>query len=167
MHLLPVHKISVRALGLKLIHTHTSYLSQTPQTCLCKNFLSGVNFSRLSEKNAYIWLFRDIFSVFGAFSCFFGCKICPVCVKEMTNMRYVIVMMLLLMVRICKMIMIIDTISKNLVGAAVLRCKIKCFSSQRILAMCNMKYSVMTFVQPLTYLVTRNPARLTQAFASR
>ena len=22
--------------------------------CLCKNFLSGVNFSRLSEKNAYI-----------------------------------------------------------------------------------------------------------------
>ena len=33
---------------------HTSYLSQTPQTCLCKNILSGVNFSRLSEKNAYI-----------------------------------------------------------------------------------------------------------------
>ena len=33
---------------------HTSYLSQTPQTCLCKSFLSGVNFSRLSEKNAYI-----------------------------------------------------------------------------------------------------------------
>ena len=30
--------------------SHTSYLSQTPQTCLCKNFLSGVNFSRLSEK---------------------------------------------------------------------------------------------------------------------
>ena len=24
--------------------THTFYLSQTPQTCLCKNFLSGVNF---------------------------------------------------------------------------------------------------------------------------
>ena len=34
--------------------SHTSYLSQTPQTCLCKNFLSGVNFSRLSGKNAYI-----------------------------------------------------------------------------------------------------------------
>ena len=33
---------------------HTFYLSQTPQTCLCKNFLSGVNFSRMSEKNAYI-----------------------------------------------------------------------------------------------------------------
>ena len=33
---------------------HTSYLSQTPQTCLCKNFLPGVNFSRMSEKNAYI-----------------------------------------------------------------------------------------------------------------
>ena len=60
----------------------------------------------------------------------------------------IIVMILLLMVRICKMIMIIDTISKNLVGAAVLSFKIKCFhnsfSSQRILAMCNMKYSVMT-----------------------
>ena len=95
----------------------------------------------------------------------------PVCVKEMTNMRYVIVMMLLLMVSICNMIMIIDTISKNLVCADVLSCKIRrfhnSFSSQRILAMCNMKYSVMTFVQPLTYLVTRNPARLTQAFASR
>ena len=36
------------------INAHTSYLSQTPQTCLCKNFLSGVNFSILSEKNAYI-----------------------------------------------------------------------------------------------------------------
>ena len=40
---------------LSLLHealssAHTSYLSQTPQTCLCKNFLSGVNFSRLSEK---------------------------------------------------------------------------------------------------------------------
>ena len=34
--------------------SHTSYLSQTPQTCLCKKFLSGVNFSRLGEKNAYI-----------------------------------------------------------------------------------------------------------------
>ena len=33
---------------------HTFYLSQTPQTCLCKNFLSGVNFSRMSEKNAFI-----------------------------------------------------------------------------------------------------------------
>ena len=33
---------------------YTSYLSQTPQTCLCKNFLSGVNFSRMSEKNAFI-----------------------------------------------------------------------------------------------------------------
>ena len=40
---------------------HTSYLSQTPQTCLCKKFLSGVNFSRLSEKNAYIWLFQRYF----------------------------------------------------------------------------------------------------------
>ena len=40
---------------------HTLYLSQTPQTCLCKNFQSGVNFSRLSEKNAYIWLFQRQF----------------------------------------------------------------------------------------------------------
>ena len=39
---------------LYITQNHTSYLSQTPQTCLCKNFLSGVNFSRLSEKNAYI-----------------------------------------------------------------------------------------------------------------
>ena len=34
--------------------------------------------------------FRDIFIVFGAFSRFFGCKIWfPVCVRKMTNMRYV------------------------------------------------------------------------------
>ena len=33
--------------------------------------------------------FRDIFSVFGDFSRFFGCKIWfSVCVKEMTNIRY-------------------------------------------------------------------------------
>ena len=55
--------------------THTSYLSQTPQTCLCKNFLSGVNFSRLSEKKHIFDFFRDIYSVFGAFGRFFGCKI--------------------------------------------------------------------------------------------
>ena len=55
--------------------THTSYLSKTPQTCLCKKFLSGVNFSRLSEKMHIFDFFRDIFSVFGAFSRFFGCKI--------------------------------------------------------------------------------------------
>ena len=54
---------------------HTFYLSETPQTCLCKNFLSGVNFSRLSEKTHIFDFFRDIFSVFGAFSLFFGCKI--------------------------------------------------------------------------------------------
>ena len=42
-------------------YLHTFYLSQTPQTCLCKIFLSGVNFSRLSEKNAYIWLFQRHF----------------------------------------------------------------------------------------------------------
>ena len=54
---------------------HTSYLSQTPQTCLCKNFLSGVNFSRMSEKMHIYDFFRDIFSVFGDFSRFFGCKI--------------------------------------------------------------------------------------------
>ena len=43
--------------------------------CLCKNFLSGVNFSRLSEKMHIFNFFRDIFSVFGAFSRFFWCKI--------------------------------------------------------------------------------------------
>ena len=46
---------------LLVVQEHTSYLSQTPKTCLCKNFLSGVNFSRLSEKNAYIWLFQRHF----------------------------------------------------------------------------------------------------------
>ena len=42
-------------------NVHTSYLSQTPQTCLCKKFLSGVNFSRMNEKNAHIWLFQRHF----------------------------------------------------------------------------------------------------------
>ena len=83
-------------------------------------------------------------------------------------MKVVIIKMIILMFM---MIMIIDTISKNLVCADVLSFKIKCFhnsfSSLTILAMCNMKYSEMTYGQPLTYLVTRNPARLTQAFASR
>ena len=44
--------------------THTSYLSQTPQTCLCKNFLSGVNFSRLSEKKCIYLTFSETFLVF-------------------------------------------------------------------------------------------------------
>ena len=43
--------------------------------CLCKKFLSGVNFSRMSEKMHIYDFFRDIFSVFGDFSRFFGCKI--------------------------------------------------------------------------------------------
>ena len=53
---------------------HTSYLSQAPQAVLCKIFLSGVYFSRLSEKMHIFDFFKDIFSVFGAFSRFFGCK---------------------------------------------------------------------------------------------
>ena len=60
---------------LQIALNHTSYLSQTPQTCLYKNLLSGVNFYRLSEKMHIFDFFRDIFSVFGAFSRFFGCKI--------------------------------------------------------------------------------------------
>ena len=32
--------------------------------CPCKNILSGVIFSRLNTKTAYIWLFRDIFECF-------------------------------------------------------------------------------------------------------
>ena len=49
---------------------HTSYL-----VCLCKNFVSGVNFSRLSEKTHIFDFFRNIFSVFGAFLVvFFGVK---------------------------------------------------------------------------------------------
>ena len=43
---------------------HTWYLSQTPQTCLCKNFLSGVNFSRLSEKKCIYLTFSETFLVF-------------------------------------------------------------------------------------------------------
>ena len=35
--------------------------------CPCKNILSGVKFSRLSTKTAYILLFRDIFQCFGVF----------------------------------------------------------------------------------------------------
>ena len=45
------------------------------QTCLCKKFLSGVNLSRMSEKMHIYEFFRDIFSVFGDLSRFFGCKI--------------------------------------------------------------------------------------------
>ena len=36
---------------------HTSYLSQTPQTCLCKKKLPGVIFYRFNAKN---WHFRQI-----------------------------------------------------------------------------------------------------------
>ena len=43
---------------------HTSYFSQTPQTCLCKKFLSGVNFSRLSEKKCIYLTFSETFLVF-------------------------------------------------------------------------------------------------------
>ena len=44
--------------------------------CQCKTFLSDVNFSRSSEKKLHTFdFFRNIFSVFGVFSCFFGCEI--------------------------------------------------------------------------------------------
>ena len=44
--------------------------------CPCKNILSGVKFSRLNTKTAYILLFRDIFLVFWCVSSlFFGCNI--------------------------------------------------------------------------------------------
>ena len=56
---------------LQIALNHTSYLSQTPQTCLYKNLLSGVNFYRLSEKMHIFDFFRNIFRVFGAFSRFF------------------------------------------------------------------------------------------------
>ena len=36
---------------------HTFYLSQTPQTCLCKKKLAGVNFHRFNAKN---WRFLQI-----------------------------------------------------------------------------------------------------------
>ena len=35
--------------------------------CPCKNILSGVKFSRLNTKTAYILLFRDIFQCFEVF----------------------------------------------------------------------------------------------------
>ena len=66
-----VIKPHIKAYTIDYTCAHTSYLSQTPQTCLCKNFLSGVNFSRLSEKMHMFDFFRDMFSVFGAFSRFF------------------------------------------------------------------------------------------------
>ena len=81
----PVHRAEFKSVSLKyntfinaaiiIIFIHTFYLSQTPQTCLCKNFLSGVNFSRMSEKMHIYDFFRDIFSVFGDFSRLLGCKI--------------------------------------------------------------------------------------------
>ena len=39
---------------------HTFYLSQTPQTCLCKKKLPGVNFYRFNAKN---WQFTVYFAV--------------------------------------------------------------------------------------------------------
>ena len=48
----------------------------------CKNILSGVKFSRLNTKTAYILLFRVIFECFGVILVNFR-------VKEMTNIRYV------------------------------------------------------------------------------
>ena len=50
--------------GIDNCYTHTFYLSQTPQTCLCKNFLSGVNFSRMSEKKCIYMTFSETFLVF-------------------------------------------------------------------------------------------------------
>ena len=46
---------------------HTSYLSQTPQTCLCKKIQSGVKFSRLNVKNCMFLL------ILGAFVIIFWC----------------------------------------------------------------------------------------------
>ena len=60
--------------------------------CPCKIILSGVKFSRLSTKTAYILLFRDIFQCFGVFLVNFwvsNLKLENVaCVKEITNIRY-------------------------------------------------------------------------------
>ena len=39
--------------------------------CPCKNILSGVKFSRLNTKTAYIKFFRDIFECFEAFLVYF------------------------------------------------------------------------------------------------
>ena len=55
----------IRTFHLKEVNdSHTFYLSQTPQTCLCKNFLSGVNFSRMSEKKCIYMTFSETFLVF-------------------------------------------------------------------------------------------------------
>ena len=43
--------------GVEWIENHTWYLSQTPQTCLCKKILHGVNVYRFNAKN---WHFRQI-----------------------------------------------------------------------------------------------------------
>jgi len=61
--------------------------------CLCKKNLSGVKFSRLNGKTAYLILFGAICCNFWVFFIIFGCKKLgfknPASVKEMTNMRYV------------------------------------------------------------------------------
>ena len=51
-----------------MISSHTSYLSQTPQTCLRKKKLPGVNFYRFNAKNSQ---FSVYFVVIYAF---FRCK---------------------------------------------------------------------------------------------
>ena len=60
--------------------------------CPCKNILSGVKFSRLNTKTAYILLFRDIFQCFEVFLVNFWVQNLELenaaCVKEITNIRY-------------------------------------------------------------------------------
>ena len=58
------------------VQAYLIFVTGTTGGACVKKFLSVVNFSRLGEKNANIFdFFRDIFSVFGAFSRFYGCKI--------------------------------------------------------------------------------------------
>ena len=48
------------------MYQHTSYLSQTPETCLCKKKLPGVNFYRFNAKN---WRFSVQVSFSKKFDC--------------------------------------------------------------------------------------------------
>ena len=75
---------------------HTWYLLQTPQTCLCKKKLPGVNFYRFNAKNWHFWqilrkkvaFFTDLTRKIGVFRCKYYFFKNFARVKQMTNIRY-------------------------------------------------------------------------------
>ena len=81
-------RIQKLTIGLSIPHICLGHHGRCP----CKEILSGVKGSRLNRTNAYFALFQDICSHFWVFFHSCGCTHLglknPVCVKEMTNMRY-------------------------------------------------------------------------------